>query len=302
MSLELIGLPAAVSLTFIATIGYVLCRRTIPVGAAENAARQEMKRAKTVLTQLAAISQQVRKSLAQHHTTVMEFKSRLDVLKAQGESVSLQDLSQEAQRMLMPTELMAASIADAYEGIRQQTQQLANKKRRVDVLTGVGDKSSLMENIDVMLGLRKKCDVTFSVAMFDIDCFGPFNARNGRATGDEVLCSLATILDSKSRDCDQVGRLENDRFLVILPGTAESGAQAFARRMQPYIDAGMQTACSVGIAEATNEDTFVSLVNRCRQMMLQTRVSRKGNFRVHGEQSISPAKSMRGAEISEKVK
>src|SRR4051812_34808384 len=116
MFLELIGLPAAVSLTIIATLGYLVSRRTIPAAAAENAARQEMKRAHAVIAQLAAISQQMRKSLAQHHSTVMQFKTRLDEMQSSGEIVSPSELSLEAKRMLAPTEQLASTIAQAYEG------------------------------------------------------------------------------------------------------------------------------------------------------------------------------------------
>ncbi len=297
MSIEMLGLPATVSLAVIATLGYVMSRRVTPVVVEENAARQDMKRAQAVIAQLAAISQQMRKSLAQHHSTVMQFKSRLDEMQTQGDQISLQDLSLEADRILVPTEQLATSIAEAYEGIRRQTQQLATAKKRVDRLTGVGDKMSLTENVELMLGLRKKCDVPFSIALFDIDCFAPFNARAGRAAGDNLLCTLAGILDSRSRDCDQVARLEGDRFVVLLPGTNEAGAIAFTRRMQSYIDAGMPMACSVSVAEATKDDSYLSLIGRCQQVLLQTRLSRKGNLRLHGEQSIAPASSMRTADV-----
>lgn len=269
MGWEIIGLPGAVSIAIVATLGYLVGQRQPSPAVEENCARQEMKRAKAVLNQLAAISLQMRQSLAQHHSTVMNFKSRLDRFQARTDTLSLRELTDEADRLLAPTQVLADSIADAYEGIRRQTRQLSPRARmQIDTLTGVGNSRSLDENLRLLLGLRQKCNVPFSLALFEVSQFDEFTAREGRRAADAVLREMATILDGRSRDSDQVARLENSRFAVLLSHTNEAGAVAFSNRMQQFLTIGLPVTCHCGVTEATADDSPVTLLGRAHGRML----------------------------------
>lgn len=263
MGWEIIGLPGIVSIAIVATLGYLVGRRPAIACVEENCARQEMKRAKAVLHQLAAISQQMRQSLAQHHSTVLQFKTRLDRFQARNDSLSLRELTVEADRLLAPTQELASAIADAYEGIRRQTMQLAHQSRlHIDSLTGVGNRWSLDENLKLMLGLRQKCNVPFSLAVFEIEDFRTFTNREGRRAAEALLREMATLLDTRSRESDLVARLEEGRFAVLLSQTDAAGAEHFAARMQQYLLVGLPTTTLVQVTEATDHDDPASLLAR----------------------------------------
>ena len=160
--------------------------------------------------------------------------------------------------------LWAESVADE-RGVVQSlwgttqdvTAQRANEAaiRRLavtDSLTGLANRPSLQEHLDVALGAGE-C----AVLLLDLDRFKAVNDTLGHLVGDRLLVELGTRLSAFGVEGRTVGRLGGDEFLMVLPGAdlglAERVAEAVMAAIAEPVRLGGQTAemstrASVGIA------------------------------------------------------
>jgi len=95
------------------------------------------------------------------------------------------------------------------------------------------------------------------------------NDRFGHAVGDSLLVAAADRLRLAVRDCDHIGRLGGDEFLVICPGVTSSAqavriAERIAAAITDTVDVGpgaVELRASLGVAwttEALDADTLIA--------------------------------------------
>ncbi len=70
-----------------------------------------------------------------------------------------------------------------------------------------------------------------SLLMIDIDDFKQVNDRFGHAIGDEVLQTLALLIETSIRSIDIGARYGGEEFAVLLPETDKDGAAVVADRI-----------------------------------------------------------------------
>lgn len=87
-----------------------------------------------------------------------------------------------------------------------------------DALTGVMNASGLHQAMEALCAQASRTGDPLCFAMIDIDHLQQLNAARGHAHGDELLRSLAQLLQHRLRKSDVVGRLTGDAFGVLLPG------------------------------------------------------------------------------------
>lgn len=103
---------------------------------------------------------------------------------------------------------------------------------RTDPLTGLLNRRGFDEQASREFAHAGRDGRSIALATFDIDGFKPINDQWGHAVGDRVLVHLARVLDGESRAVDVAARLGGDEFAVLLPGSDETGAEAFAERVR----------------------------------------------------------------------
>lgn len=140
-----------------------------------------------------------------------------------------------------------------------------------DALTGMLNRRAFEERVEQELARRTRYGQSFSLAIMDLDGFETANDRFGEAAGDELLRSIATILNTHTRVMDAAFRLGGDEFAILMPGTALDGARTFTERCRQYIgDAklcdGTVTA-SFGVVEALEAETIEQLGARADQAL-----------------------------------
>ncbi|WP_164084664.1 sensor domain-containing diguanylate cyclase [Alteromonas flava] len=115
--------------------------------------------------------------------------------------------------------------------------QLAQQYARVDSLTGVYNRRGF-EQVTQKLWLqhvRQKHDV--AVIIVDIDYFKKINDQYGHSAGDEVLRSVAEILQLGIRKSDLLTRWGGEEFLILLPETSQTQALKVAETLRSSIAA-----------------------------------------------------------------
>lgn len=230
--------------------------------------------AKQVVQDLECVAEQVRRSLLQHHASIVQFKERINAISAEGKPGALDELSQEAEEILQPTMHLASQIAHAYDDIRQQTTQLSNPDQmRTDPLTGLSSRRSMEDIMKMLFAMKCRYNTRFSISLIDIDSFQRINAEHGHARGDQLLRSFAELLEDAVRETDVVVRFGGEEFVVIMPETDLCGAGIFAQRFRETSNAKLSLPTSIGTAEANDDDTIQLLVSRADSALYSAKAS-----------------------------
>lgn len=101
----------------------------------------------------------------------------------------------------------------------------------LDPLTGVYARKfwEQMAMREIRTAFRFKHPLT--LAVIDLDKFKSINDEQGHLTGDKALEIVGRVLRSSSRASDVIGRYGGDEFVVVLPRTAQDGANVFCMRV-----------------------------------------------------------------------
>lgn len=148
-----------------------------------------------------------------------------------------------------------------------------------DALTGLLNRRAFEERVDVELARRTRYGQSFSLAVLDLDGFNTANDRFGEAAGDELLRSIATIMNTHTRVMDAAFRLGGDEFAILMPGTALDGAKTFTERCRQYIHEAKlcegTVSASFGVVEAVEKETFAALTERADQALREDKRTRR---------------------------
>ena len=117
------------------------------------------------------------------------------------------------------------SIAMAQAGIQEKLHTLST----TDELTGLVNRRGFLQTLAARF--RSDRPTAGALLYLDLDNFKPVNDTHGHARGDEVLVTLARLLEGAVRGGDVVARLGGDEFVVWLEGANEDGGLTKARRL-----------------------------------------------------------------------
>jgi diguanylate cyclase len=258
-------LPTIVALAAVATIGYVVGRRSKRDEAEIHVdkARRELKRAKAVASQLEGIADRIRKNLSTHESSIAKFKERVTKLGTQEETAAWTEIFQEVDNMLKPTLNLVAQISCAYDELREQSSHLLTfTESRTDPLTGVSNRKALDETLEASFALFARYEQPFSLAIFDIDHFKRINDVQGHVRGDQILQIVAQTLDDATRDTDLVARYGGEEFVIVMPQTEADGAAAYADRIRGAVEQLGLVTISGGVATTSEQDEPKTLLAR----------------------------------------
>jgi diguanylate cyclase (GGDEF)-like protein len=146
-------------------------------------------------------------------------------------------------------------ILDLQEELLQAREALRDQATH-DGLTGLLNRTSILEKLDNELSRAARDGSSVSALMVDLDRFKSVNDTHGHLAGDAVLREASSRLRSASRRYDSVGRYGGEEFLVVLPGCEMAAAALQAERLREVI-AGtpfrnesrpLAMTCSIGLA------------------------------------------------------
>jgi diguanylate cyclase (GGDEF)-like protein len=125
-----------------------------------------------------------------------------------------------------------------------------------DPLTGLPNRQLFLDQMNHILGGRRRQDGKVAVLFIDLDGFKPINDVHGHAAGDALLTAVAQRLMDTTRRGDIVSRFGGDEFLVLCPSlTDEQHAMSIAERLRQEIaepfqigDNEFTVGSSIGVA------------------------------------------------------
>ncbi|MGL6132829.1 MAG: diguanylate cyclase domain-containing protein [Prochlorococcaceae cyanobacterium] len=131
---------------------------------------------------------------------------------------------------------------------------------RHDLLTGLGNRALLMEQLERDLALARRHHWGVALLFLDLDGFKRINDRYGHAQGDQVLQLMARRLQGVLRETDLLCRLGGDEFVVLVPdaGSDEELRQIAMKLIQASeqplsaLAHDLTLSASIGIARYPN--------------------------------------------------
>ena len=136
-----------------------------------------------------------------------------------------------------------------------------------DPLTGIYNRRKLLIELDRVLRYAARYRHAGGVLMLDVDNFKWTNDSYGHAAGDHLLSSVASVLTSRVRETDIVGRVGGDEFALVLPEATEEQARTLALHLRALLcerPTGPPVHVSIGIAlfnghrQSTADDILVA--------------------------------------------
>jgi diguanylate cyclase (GGDEF)-like protein len=106
-----------------------------------------------------------------------------------------------------------------------------------DDLTGIYNRKSIMDALEIEFKKAKMSDHFFSIITFDLDRLKWINDIYGHAAGDFALKETVEKIKKALREGDLFGRVGGDEFLIILGRTNLSNACYIAERIRTDIEA-----------------------------------------------------------------
>lgn len=141
------------------------------------------------------------------------------------------------------------------ETLKARTRQLQFQASH-DTLTGLFNRREFERLTENELSRVNRHPAPLSLLMLDLDHFKAINDNFGHPAGDAVIRHVARLLGEHTRNCDTIGRLGGEEFILLLPETDLPQAQQTAEKLRGLIehssiDTGsgpLQITASIGLA------------------------------------------------------
>lgn len=171
-----------------------------------------------------------------------------------------------------------------------------------DSLTALLNRRAFTAEIRRRMSHHKRAKRTAALLYIDLDNFKAVNDTLGHAVGDDVLCTIAKIIRTNTRESDISARLGGDEFAIWLEETDATSAELKANdlieqcqqvsellaisRMQDDenddLDALEKIGMSVGVAvfDPDHSESLESLMNRADSALYQVKADGKCGYRL----------------------
>lgn len=110
------------------------------------------------------------------------------------------------------------------------------KLATLDPLTLIPNRRYFMNQAKKIFELHKRTKKNLSMIFIDVDYFKRVNDTYGHSFGDEVLKSLAEVIQNQVRVEDCHCRYGGEEFLVLLTDTNKEKSELFCKRIQKQIE------------------------------------------------------------------
>ena len=111
-----------------------------------------------------------------------------------------------------------------------------SEQANTDELTGILNRRSFTNFVEYEFDKAKTRSEPFSLIIIDIDFFKAVNDTHGHLVGDEILKSLALLMETFFRVADKVCRWGGEEFAVLLPTTSLTNAMLVAEKVRKKVE------------------------------------------------------------------
>jgi diguanylate cyclase (GGDEF)-like protein len=147
-------------------------------------------------------------------------------------------LTKPFERSELRARLRACNRILTLQDDQMQAQEQLRFQATHDPLTGVWNRSAILDTLRRELGRAERSRATMGLLMLDVDHFKRINDTHGHIVGDAVLKEVTQRILKAVRGYDSVGRYGGEEFLVVLPGCTREQIDHGAERVRSAVDSG----------------------------------------------------------------
>lgn len=157
-----------------------------------------------------------------------------------------------------------------------------------DALTGVSNRATFDDTVTREINLAHRNDTDLSMLVIDIDHFKRVNDSYGHAAGDEVIKSVAQLIQLSLRNTDHVFRYGGEEFVVLLEASDCEKARVIADRILESVRQAavvwqaqnLSVSVSIGLSCLTPADTASELFHRADRALYDAKNSGRDQYQV----------------------
>ncbi|HWC33856.1 MAG TPA: EAL domain-containing protein [Mycobacteriales bacterium] len=168
---------------------------------------------------------------------------------------------------------------------RKQAELGLRRLAHTDPLTGLANRLSLADRIDVAVEGLASSSPGIALLMLDLDGFKAVNDTYGHAIGDELLMMVARRLRGSLRPSDLVARLGGDEFAVLLERVDHHQTLAAAQRLLIAVNAPfafsrgtISLSVSIGLCHASDARGTLDLMRDADVAMYRAKADGKNRI------------------------
>jgi diguanylate cyclase (GGDEF)-like protein len=168
-----------------------------------------------------------------HHQRLVNIQIKLsnlvDYVKYILDELHCNDIKKNNYRHLIS---LMKKLDRSIEGFRKE---ISNNLTYLDELTGLLNRSAMEKDLTELVELKDK-QATTSLALVDVDHFKKINDGYGHTVGDDIIESIADIIQSSLRETDTAYRYGGEEILIILKNSSLDEAVVAMERLRAEID------------------------------------------------------------------
>jgi diguanylate cyclase (GGDEF)-like protein len=122
---------------------------------------------------------------------------------------------------------------------------------QTDDLTGLSNRRHFRNELERQIAAAHQTGSPLSLLLLDLDNFKAINDSHGHERGDAALQAVAEAIKQQLRPTDLAARVGGDEFVIMLPHTGRTDAQALAEAIATSIShalAPLGATASVGVS------------------------------------------------------
>ena len=158
--------------------------------------------------------------------------------------------------------------------VTSQVRQVRRLKRlaEIDGLTKLLSRNAGESSLGDEINRARDENMPLSVILLDIDHFKQINDEHAHSAGENVLESVASVVDARVRGQDLAIRWGGEEFVAALIDTALDGAERVAEALRGIISSTsfqleIEITISAGVAELAEEESADDLIDRADKAM-----------------------------------
>lgn len=118
----------------------------------------------------------------------------------------------------------------------QRANEILAQLSITDGLTKLHNHRYFQDHLTREIKRVSRTQAPLSLILLDIDDFKLLNDSHGHAAGDEVLVSLASIMNDSARESDLIARYGGEEFVILMPNTDLAGAVHLAEKIRMTVE------------------------------------------------------------------